>query len=118
MRTVAEITAGAGIGPWVVAYCGGPGPHQPPTGEVGVVDGPADLRCPVCPPSPATVAAAVAEANGGTLRERAGNALAANTTYLGIASPTNAQVVAQVRLLTQGNTALIRLVINQLDATT
>lgn len=38
----------------------------------------------------------------------ADNAVAANVTYLAIASPNNAQVVAQVRALTQQNNAIIK----------
>lgn len=55
------------------------------------------------------------EANAATLRTQAGNALAANRTYLALAAPTNAQVAAQVRLLTQETTALVRLVLGALD---
>ncbi len=44
-----------------------------------------------------------------TLKAKAVTALAANATYLAIVSPTNAQVVAQVRALTKEVNALIRL---------
>ena len=41
---------------------------------------------------------------------KASNAIAANVTYLAIASPSNAQVAAQVRALTRQTNALMRLV--------
>jgi hypothetical protein len=63
-------------------------------------------------------AAATASANEATLRSRAQQAITNNTTYLGITTPSNAQVVAQVAALTRQNNAIIRLVIGQLDATT
>ena len=44
-------------------------------------------------------------------------ALAGNAAYLAIASPTNAQVAAQVRALTRQNNGLIRLIRRRLDAT-
>ncbi len=52
-----------------------------------------------------------------TLRDRATSALATNTTYLALATPTNAQVVAQVKALTQQVNALIRLAVRALDST-
>lgn len=52
-----------------------------------------------------------------TLVERAQHALKANRTYLALQSPTNAQTLAQVRALTRQNTALIRLLLGQLDDT-
>jgi hypothetical protein len=63
-------------------------------------------------------AAATASANEALLRSRAQQAITNNTTYLGITTPSNAQVVAQVAALTRQNNAIIRLVIGQLDATT
>lgn len=50
-----------------------------------------------------------------TLTERAAQALNANATFLGVASPTNAQVVAQVQRLTRECSALIRLLVGALD---
>lgn len=55
------------------------------------------------------------DANGASLRDRAQQALAANATFLAIATPTNAQVVAQVQRLTRENNALIRLAVGALD---
>jgi hypothetical protein len=63
------------------------------------------------------ITAATAAANDTTIRQQADAALTANRTYLQIASPTNAQVAAQVRALTQQNNKLIRLVIGKLDGT-
>lgn len=59
----------------------------------------------------------VADTNKRTLVDRAAAALASNAAFLAIVTPTNAQVVAQVRLLTRECTALIRLAVNQLDTT-
>ncbi|GGK32129.1 hypothetical protein GCM10010124_26130 [Pilimelia terevasa] len=52
-----------------------------------------------------------AEANQAAVLDRARRALVANAAYLAVAAPTNAQVVAQVRRLTQQSNALIRLAV-------
>lgn len=57
------------------------------------------------------------DGNKSTLQDRAANALQANRDYLALASPTQAQAVAQVRVLTQENTALIRLLLNLVEGT-
>lgn len=56
-------------------------------------------------------------ANRGALTAKAQNALANNATFLGIASPTQAQAIAQVQALTRQVNALIRLALNALDST-
>ena len=96
--------------------CDGPGPHIPADGVLGTSSVPPvpGMRCasPSCvPPIPAEVT------NRQTIQAKARQALTANATYLAIASPTNAQVVAQVATLTKEVTALIRLLLGQLDST-
>lgn len=49
-----------------------------------------------------------------TVRQAAAQAVADNATFLALANPTNAQILAQVRRLTNQNTAVIRRII-QLD---
>lgn len=63
------------------------------------------------PPLPASVV------NASTLQQQATAAIAANVTYLALATPTNAQIAAQVNRLTRECSALIRLLLNQTDDT-
>lgn len=55
--------------------------------------------------------------NQGTIQSRAQAALAANATFQAIASPTNAQVVAEVQLLSKMVAALAKLQLGQLSDT-
>ena len=55
--------------------------------------------------------ALTAQTNTATLVAKANAALAANATYLAVATPSNAQVVAQVDRLTRECSALIRLLL-------
>ena len=71
----------------------------------------------VRPKSAAELANDTRATNNTDLRTKAQNALAANSTYLAIVSPTNAQNVAQVQRLTREVSALIRLEISALDST-
>lgn len=97
--------------------CGGPGPHQPPTGILGTSDQPtiADHRCSaaacVKAPDPSTV-------NRSSIEQRARDALTTNAAFLAITSPTNTQVVAQVRALTRQVNGLARLTLGELDQDT
>ena len=69
----------------------------------------ADWQDPNPPPEPVEVV------NRRTLRERAEAALTNNADFLALSSPTNAQTLAQVRLLTREASALIRLVLDKVD---
>lgn len=96
--------------------CSGPGPHVPASGILGTSDRPqtADVRCasPSCvkPDDPAVT-------NQRTIQGQAQSALTDNRTYLGIGSPTNVQIAAQVRALTQQMNGIIRLLLGQFDGT-
>lgn len=66
----------------------------------------------------AYVAAQVPVRNAATLEGQAAAAMQANRDFLALATPTNAQVVAQVRHLTRTVQALIRLVLRRTEDTT
>lgn len=51
----------------------------------------------------------------GTLLNKARQAIDANNTFLAIGSPTNAQTLAQVQKLTRENTAVIKVMLGQVD---
>jgi hypothetical protein len=55
--------------------------------------------------------------NEETLRQQARQALDANRTFLALASPTNAQTLAQVKALTRQVQALIRFELDDLTST-
>jgi len=63
-------------------------------------------------------AGATASANEATLRAKAATALASNATFQAIASPTQAQALAQVKDLTRQVNALIKLATQSLSDTT
>lgn len=55
--------------------------------------------------------------NADNLRSKAVAALTANATYLAVATPTNAQVAAQVQALTRECSGVIRMLLGLLDST-
>ena len=59
----------------------------------------------------------VTEGNRATIESRAVTALQGNRDFLALAAPTQADALAQVKDLTRQNTALIRLLLNLLEAT-
>ena len=59
--------------------------------------------------------AQAAQSNDATIRQQALTALADNRSFLAIASPTNAQTLAQVRALTRQANGLMRLALGKLD---
>lgn len=65
----------------------------------------------------AAPAVPVSATNQQSLQQKAQAALATNATYLGLASPTTAQAVAQVAVLTRECSAVIRLLLGLLDST-
>lgn len=65
----------------------------------------------------AQAADAAEVANAATIRDRAAQALSTNSDFLALASPTNAQTLAQVKALTRQINGLIRLTLGRLDGT-
>ena len=63
-----------------------------------------------------TFARPVVDVNRDTLHERAAAALTNNADFLALASPTNAQAVAQIKALTRQVNGLIRLGLDRLDS--
>ena len=59
----------------------------------------------------------VLDGNRVTLTERARTALAGNRDFLDLATPTNAQTLAQVRALTKQMNVVIRLIVGDLTST-
>lgn len=55
--------------------------------------------------------------NESTIRAQAAQALATNRAFLAIATPTNAQTLAQVKALTRQTNGIIRLLLGALDGT-
>lgn len=98
--------------------CLGPGPHYGRAdgylgdGLTGTV---ASCGAVTCAP---TYVPTVDRVNADALRVKLQNALTANAAYLALVTPTNADVVAQVRLLTRECNGIMRMVGNWLDTTT
>lgn len=63
-----------------------------------------------------TVPKPLTQYNAETLRERAATALTNNADFLALASPTQAQAVAQIKALTRQVNGLIRLGLDRLDS--
>lgn len=84
---------------------------------------PTDAQCAAAWPdvqaqaATAAQAAATASANESTIGSKVDAALAVNDAFLALASPTNAQTLAQVKALTRECSGLIRLLRHKLDST-
>lgn len=94
--------------------CAGAGPHNPASGILGTSDKAqtAPVYCSKCtPPVDPTVT------NRADMETKLTNALATNITFSAIASPTTAQVTAQVKQLTKEASALIHLALGKFDDT-
>lgn len=87
------------------------------TGQTTIVEPTAEQIAAQTIAREAAVAAEAQSANRRTIEQAATDALAANRAFLALASPTNAQTLAQVKALTRQNQALIRIVLNRLDGT-
>jgi len=61
------------------------------------------------------IAPTLTDLNREQIQTKARQAINGNRTFLALASPTNAQTLAQVKALTREANAVIRLLLNQLD---
>ncbi len=59
----------------------------------------------------------IEEDNRVTIEQQAITALNTNKTFLAIAAPTQAQTLAQVKMLTRQNNGIIRLILQRFDGT-
>lgn len=85
--------------------------------SITVVKGVPTVTWTARPKTAPELAADTQSTNRATIQQQATQALDTNRTFLALASPTNAQTLAQVKALTRQNQGLIRLLLNQLDAT-
>ncbi len=83
--------------------------YTPPAGQTTMLTATAISGGYTFPPLPVGVV------NAAALQAKAANALAGNAAFVALASPSNAQTLAQVKALTRQMDALIRLTLNQLD---
>jgi len=60
---------------------------------------------------------ATERSNEATIQDRAASALATNTAFLAIASPSNLQILNQLKAITRQNQGLIRLGLHKFDGT-
>lgn len=85
--------------------------------DAGTVTGTRPYTAPETAQATAEAAERTKGTNRATIEQRASAVQTANATYLAIATPSNAQVAAQVRRNTMAINGLIKLLLNQLDNT-
>lgn len=87
-------------------------------GDTATWQPPADATMALFDPTIHVIQTSLTLLNQSTLQQKAQQALNTNATFQAIASPTNAQIAAQVQVLTKENNGIIRLLLGALDSTT